>query len=56
MGEALKTSKRACIVRLYLGEKPHEAPRSEYCNSTHHPPTLDGMLVHHGIAHQYVAI
>ena len=24
MGEALKTSERACTVRLYLGEKPHE--------------------------------
>ena len=37
MGEVLKTSQRACTVRAYLGEKPHEAPRSEYCNSTHNP-------------------
>ena len=95
MGEVLKTSERACTVRAYLGWKHHEAPWSEYYNSTPSPhgwerylkearrpaqwdlilvgspmkhlgvniatppttcPSLDGMLVHHSIAHQYVAI
>ena len=40
MGEVLKTSKRACTVRAYLGWKHHEAPRGEYYNST--PPPMDG--------------
>ena len=37
MGEGLKTSKRACTVRAYLGWKDHEAPWSEYYNSTPSP-------------------
>ena len=37
MGEVLKTGKRACTVRAYLGWKHHEAPWSEYYNSTSSP-------------------
>ena len=56
MEEVLKTSQRACTVRAYLGWKHHgvNITTSPTTLPPYHP-SLDGMLVHHSIAHQYVS-
>ena len=47
-GEVLKTSERACTVRVYLGWKHHEAPGGELYNSNPSPHGWETVLETNG--------